>query len=320
MSDSPEDLFYEQMYEAIESRSVADADACFKAAIADPDSSSFCELGLHMIAGVDWIPGLEVAHRYCKNLDVRGYDGTTPLECAVSEIDVEVARWLLDHGANASLVNARGVSVLAGAAALKRWGEPELYELLLSRGTSHDIYSIIELGELGPVREFLKENPQAVRQHPRRDGLVSSAIRALTRRTTRPDKRELDDRSLAELRELLALLIRHGADVNGRDDGQTALHHVASSNVTDPRVVELLLDSGAEVNLPCLGDGSTPLDSALVVVAPFADLLKRRGGRTTRPVVDMQQELWRHMPMIREAVDRQRDADGPDSSSPGATD
>ena len=318
MSDSPEDQFYEQMYEAIESRSVADADACFKAAIADPDSSSFCEIGLHMIAGVDWIPGLEVAHRYCKDLDVRGYDGTTALERAVSEVDVEVARWLLDHGANASLVDARGVSVLASAAALKGLGEPELYELLLSHGASHDIYSTIQLGELGPVREFLKEDPQAVRQHPRRDGLVDSAISALTSRVQGLCERRLDDQSFDELRELVALLIEHGADVNGASGA--ALNSAASSGSTDPRVVEFLLDLGAEVNLSNSEDGSTPLDSALMVMAPFADLLKRRGGRTTRPVVDMQQELWRHMPMIREAVDRQRDADGPDSSSPGATD
>jgi len=88
----------------------------------------------------------------------------------------------------------------------------------------------------------------------------------------------------------------------------------SSGNHADPRVVGLLLDSGAEVNLSNWGDGSTPLDHTLTARAPCVELLKRRGGRTTRPVVDWQQMLAQDiMPRIKEAIDRHNEDAGPDS-------
>ncbi|MBM4038507.1 MAG: hypothetical protein FJ290_08330 [Planctomycetes bacterium] len=55
--------------------------------------------------------------------------------------------------------------------------------------------------------------------------------------------------------DVIEYLIQCGADVNARDkDGRTALHFPHNK-----RVVQLLLASGAEVDLPATEDGTTPL-------------------------------------------------------------
>src|SRR5205823_13473974 len=49
-----------------------------------------------------------------------------------------------------------------------------------------------------------------------------------------------------EVLETVALLLKHGADVNGEDDnGETAMHGAAYRN--HPKVVQLLADRGAKI-------------------------------------------------------------------------
>lgn len=72
---------------------------------------------------------------------------------------------------------------------------------------------------------------------------------------------ERDGDSDDQRRRLLSLLAE-GADVNECDkNGVTPLHHAV--RFRNPGLVELLLDSGADVNRACSRSGSTPVHRAV---------------------------------------------------------
>jgi hypothetical protein len=92
-------------------------------------------------------------------------------------------------------------------------------------------------------------------------------------------------------KEVTALLIAKGADVNAKtDDGWTSLHFAAVNGHKE--VAELLISSDADVNAK-MEDKWTPLDTAIVGFAfvaqgkvtmhkhpELADLLRKQGGKT----------------------------------------
>jgi ankyrin repeat protein len=89
----------------------------------------------------------------------RGGDGQTPLHVASS---VEIAAYLLDHGAE---IDARDVDHESTAAQymVGHWPRrPEVSRYLVARGAQTDILMAAALGDLELVRSFLDENPASV--------------------------------------------------------------------------------------------------------------------------------------------------------------
>jgi len=89
----------------------------------------------------------------------RGGDGQTPLHFASS---VEIARYLLDHGAE---IDARDVDHESTAAQYMvgiRPRRPEVARYLIARGAQTDILIAAALGDLELVRSLLDEDPASV--------------------------------------------------------------------------------------------------------------------------------------------------------------
>lgn len=92
--------------------------------------------------------------------------------------------------------------------------------------------------------------------------------------------------SWTDCHEVLAALIRHGADVNARGlNDWTALHFAAAAD--DPVAVVMLLDAGADPNARTrIDDFETPVDVARNgspnALAALADCVAEKPSRTSR--------------------------------------
>jgi len=90
----------------------------------------------------------------------RGGDGQTPLHFAAT---VEIAEYLLDHGAE---INARDMDHESTAAQYMAalWPRrPEVARYLISRGAQTDILMAASVGDLELVRQHIDEDPDSVR-------------------------------------------------------------------------------------------------------------------------------------------------------------
>ena len=145
------------------------------------------------------------------DVDARDQDGLTPLMLAVRRpVDLEIARELLRHGADAALAarTRPGLDVFALSEALSG-GDPEKVRLLLAHGAD---------------------------LHYRRTGNYDALVDAVHGRDVVTDARLLD---------LLRLLIEHGADLDVVTKYQeSALRTLSRVGRFD--AVELLLDAGAD--------------------------------------------------------------------------
>ena len=112
-------------------------------------------------------------------VQARGGDGQTPLHFASS---IEIAGYLLDHGAE---IDARDVDHESTAAqyAVAHWPRrPEVARYLIARGAQTDILMAAALGDLELVRQHLDDDPASVRisvsekdfpkQNPRSGGSI----------------------------------------------------------------------------------------------------------------------------------------------------
>ncbi len=89
----------------------------------------------------------------------RGGDGQTPLHFACS---VEVARFLLDHGAD---IDALDVDHESTPAQFMMRDRREVARYLVARGCRTDLLMAAALGDLPLVRRFLDEDPQSIHLH-----------------------------------------------------------------------------------------------------------------------------------------------------------
>jgi ankyrin repeat protein len=87
----------------------------------------------------------------------RGGDGQTPLHVAPT---IDVARWLLDHGAD---IDARDVDHESTPAQYMVRDRQEVARLLVSRGCHTDILMAAALGDVDRVRRHMDENPKCIR-------------------------------------------------------------------------------------------------------------------------------------------------------------
>jgi ankyrin repeat protein len=163
---------------------------------------------------------LIVTHREDVNAKC-GFHGS-PLHAASAEGHIDVARVLLDHGADVNLANERGRVSLRSAYDGRHLRHDdrhiEVMRLLIERGTDVDM-------------------------------LEGSAFGTL-----------LHDATWKGLTKVVSLLLQHKANVNARGDrNRTPLHFASQEG--PPEVVRLLLEHGADVDAKDISS-YTPLDYA----------------------------------------------------------
>lgn len=169
----------------------------------------------------------------------------TPLNAYLKhneKADVEMARLLLDAGADPNTKSHWGDAALTGAIKGKC---ADVVELLIERGARwllpHVMNTFAQNGLLERVRKGLAEGYD-INTHNPEDGDTLLHAAAFGRQT-----------------EIVRFLIEQGADVHSRSDYQsTPLHDANNADI-----IRLLLEAGAEVNVMDK-HGSTPLIQAVI--------------------------------------------------------
>ncbi len=183
--------------------------------------------------------------------------GMTALHHAAERGAAEIARLLVDAGADVNARDAHGQAPIDHASHAGPWKEApaaEIVRLLLDRGASMDIFQAAALGDLPRLHALLDEDPQRVnaRDEQGRTPLYEAA-------------RNLH---LAAV----DLLLARGADVEARTGwGETPLSAAVahSWDKGGPEVVERLRAAGASLSLRdalCLGE--LPRVKELLAEAP----------------------------------------------------
>ncbi|HEY5667267.1 MAG TPA: ankyrin repeat domain-containing protein [Gammaproteobacteria bacterium] len=199
----------------------------------------------------------------------RAPDGSTPLQWAVFEVEVDEVRRLLEAGADVALTNNYGASAMSLAAEI---GHAEIISLLLEAGADPDspnpegqtaLMSVARTGKVDAARTLLDHGASVDARESW--GGQSALMWASARRHP----------------EMMALLIEHGADANARSTHRDYQRHVTAegrpksldSGGFTPLLyaarencivcVDVLLAEGADINLPD-PDGVSPLHVAIM--------------------------------------------------------
>ena len=98
----------------------------------------------------------ELVERDPSLVHARGGDGKTALHCATT---VEIARYLLDHGAD---IDARDVDHESTAAQYLVRDAPDVTRLLVERGAWFDIFIAVGLRDAALVERCLRDDPDAL--------------------------------------------------------------------------------------------------------------------------------------------------------------
>ena len=215
-----------------------------------------------------------------------GEEGITPLIRAAAKDQFQVARFLLDHGADPNRRGGRSETPLLIAA---QGGHKSMVELLLDHGAEVNATGGPRLGVSPPgpataldcaayrgfqgVVESLLSH-KADPNIPGGDGAVPlhrtaaypAIAELLLAHGADPNAKGAEDRTPLQWiawsgqKETLSVLLDHKADVNARDkSGATPLHSAASANRAE--AIKLLVSHGADVNAAD-NYGETPLTAA----------------------------------------------------------
>jgi ankyrin repeat protein len=205
-------------------------------------------------------------------------DTMTPLQVAVSRRLTEMARQLLDLGADPSARTAGGLTTLA-LARLHR--DSEAATLFVARGAAPDLSSAMVVGDFAAMEARLRagaggglpaDQPGQLVFFAAQEGMAE-ALRILLDRGADPNRRarrligetplHVTPLHLAakggHVTAARALLERRAISSPGAEDGTpTPLHLAAGAGHFD--MVRFLIDAGADVNAREKGYNATPLD------------------------------------------------------------
>lgn len=140
-------------------------------------------------------------------------------------------------------------------------GNQVIVRYLLARGLEPDVFTAAVLGDVDGVAAWLDRDPALA------DARGAHGIPLLFHA------------AMAGRREVCALLLERGVDVNTGAGGNTALHAAALRG--DAELARWLLERGADVHARDY-EGKTPLDRALAAGhEAVAEVLRRAGGEET---------------------------------------
>ena len=167
-------------------------------------------------------------------VDVHGSAGNfTPLYAASTDDQVDIMRWLLNHGADK---NARNISLWTPLYFAAFMGEPTAVQVLLEYDADSNLQDIRGRTPLGRALDYGSEGKVDVVRRLLEHG-ADPNIR--TNHTT-----PLHHASCRGFLEVARLLLRYGAKVDEKDEnGKTPLQMVASSGHEE--MTKLLIEHGA---------------------------------------------------------------------------
>ena len=197
--------------------------------------------------------------------------GETALHVAVTHANPELARLLLEHGASATTMDVNGVTALHTAA---EHGNPELARLLLEHGASATAMDHYECKTV-LHRAARHANPELARLLLEHGASVTAmdknGVTALHMAVGRgyfetsrlllehgASVTAMDENGATALQmavrndhyETSCLLLKNGAGANQRDlDGLTMLHYCILHNRVSVKIMQALLESGANTKL-----------------------------------------------------------------------
>ncbi len=201
-------------------------------------------------------------------------DGLTPLHVAARHGHTEVAKILLEAGADVHAKVKDGVTPLHWAA---YYGHTKVVKILLKAGAKHDARND---GGFTPLHQA------ALLGHTEAAKILLKAGAEVNAK----NKYGHTPLHLAALRgqaETIKLLLKAEAEVNTKTkNGFTPLHLAAEGGHTG--AAKILLEAGAEVNTKDNWYGMTPLDTTKVLItsidpkrqAECAQLLRKHGAKT----------------------------------------
>ncbi|MBV1929460.1 MAG: ankyrin repeat domain-containing protein [Gammaproteobacteria bacterium] len=221
------------------------------------------------------------------NVDVRDEFSRTPLHVATIQGNLELAKWLIEKGAN---VNAK-------ASTLQLYNTPLRYALLADALVKKDVniqlLKLLLLNGADPNAKYAGNNISLLHDISNtaayRNNYKQSVEVAKVLLEFKADVNAIDSNSetplhrvkLAEDNRFISLLVENGADVNAQDKyGRTALIGIAAAANTSPENAKLLIDLGADPNIET-SEGKKAIDFL------YARKSRREGLRnTTKPLVD----------------------------------
>jgi ankyrin repeat protein len=228
--------------------------------------------------GRGYLDVAELLYRHGADVDVRGYEMSTPLISApIGREPGKIVMWLLSHGADLTLRKSDFRTALHLAAFN---GQVEVTRILLEHKADQNapdregrtpLHLASLNGHIDVVRLLVEDGVDMGAQ----DNNCSTALHLASREGHVDVGRFLlehgidvnarnNDRSTAlhlasgEGRiNVVRLLVEHGVDVNAQDNSRSTALHLASWN-SDLKIVRLLLDHGADVEAED-NRGKTPL-------------------------------------------------------------
>lgn len=205
------------------------------------------------------------------------------MHLAVAEDRMDVARLLIERGADLNVRNADGRLPLHDCFEL---GRDEFTQLLLAAGAEADVCAAAGYGMHDRLREILKQDPAQANDLQTgvsplgwsAYGNQPESARILLEHGAVVNRSPYDVAAWGPTAQvanvnLARLLLEHGGDPNCRDqNGDTPTHAAIKSRIVgDPTMfVELLLASGADRTISN-NDGRTALDEALLHVGKAAE-------------------------------------------------
>ena len=152
------------------------------------------------------------------------------------DVDPEIIVLLIEYGADVNARDWLGEPPLAQAA---RHFPPEIVALLIEAGVAVDNDTELDGSFLHGAARFT--------DHPAVISLLIEYGADVNARAWRGETPLHEAARLNNHPAVTAILIEYGADVNARDKGgSTPLHYAATSFLSDPTTITLLLDAGAD--------------------------------------------------------------------------
>lgn len=201
------------------------------------------------------------------DVDSTDSHGKTALHYAAIYGSLEAARVLIDGKTHLDIRDENAMTPLMLAVRSREPKSLRIANLLLKRGASPDLNTLVSKGQIAKIKKILAAEPLAVQQCSLPNDLIHDAMIYIDTRTMKeaefPWPPAEVDKVVNKYGHLISLLVSAGADVNAiGTSGEPALFQAIKMH--SPAAVQLLVDSGADVNIKVTKYGGYSKDAVQV--------------------------------------------------------